>query len=176
MAVPRLAEAKPFVRVEGDPAIRRALGEGTPSRAEELGHVDLVVCGTVAVNRAGVRVGKGGGYSDLALALLAAVWDRQRARAAPQPPPPQPRRRRRHASGRHRAGFQPPQSDVPLMPSMLRFDEARAAVAFLWEQAPELRDALLGEPARLASLPDAALRRWDGCRGRPETCRCRRSA
>jgi 5-formyltetrahydrofolate cyclo-ligase len=29
-----------------------------------------VVCGTVAVNRAGVRVGKGGGYSDLELGLL----------------------------------------------------------------------------------------------------------
>jgi 5-formyltetrahydrofolate cyclo-ligase len=37
---------------------------------EDLGHVDLVVCGTVAVNRAGVRVGKGGGYSDLELGLL----------------------------------------------------------------------------------------------------------
>ena len=32
--------------------------------------VDLVVCGTVAVNGAGVRVGKGGGYSDLEFALL----------------------------------------------------------------------------------------------------------
>jgi 5-formyltetrahydrofolate cyclo-ligase len=32
--------------------------------------VDLVVCGTVAVNRRSVRVGKGGGYSDLELALL----------------------------------------------------------------------------------------------------------
>jgi 5-formyltetrahydrofolate cyclo-ligase len=32
--------------------------------------VDLIVCGTVAVNRDGVRIGKGGGYSDLELALL----------------------------------------------------------------------------------------------------------
>lgn len=32
--------------------------------------VDLIVCGTVAVNRRGVRVGKGGGYSDLEFALL----------------------------------------------------------------------------------------------------------
>jgi 5-formyltetrahydrofolate cyclo-ligase len=32
--------------------------------------VDLIVCGTVAVNRDGVRVGKGGGYSDLEFALL----------------------------------------------------------------------------------------------------------
>jgi 5-formyltetrahydrofolate cyclo-ligase len=70
MAVPRLAEDKPFVRVMGDPTIMKALAEGAPTRVEDLGHVDLVVCGTVAINRAGVRVGKGGGYSDLELGLL----------------------------------------------------------------------------------------------------------
>ena len=70
MAVPRLGDDKPFVRVQGDPTIRRALAEGDPVTVEELGHVDLVVCGTVAVNRDGVRVGKGGGYSDLELGLL----------------------------------------------------------------------------------------------------------
>lgn len=32
--------------------------------------VDLVVCGSVAVNRQGARVGKGGGFSDLELGLL----------------------------------------------------------------------------------------------------------
>jgi 5-formyltetrahydrofolate cyclo-ligase len=32
--------------------------------------VDLVVCGSVAVNRAGVRIGKGGGFSDLEFGLL----------------------------------------------------------------------------------------------------------
>ena len=36
----------------------------------ELQPVDLVVCGSVAVNREGARVGKGGGFSDLELALL----------------------------------------------------------------------------------------------------------
>jgi 5-formyltetrahydrofolate cyclo-ligase len=70
MAVPRLADDKPFVRVQGDPTIKRALAEGVPVTVEELGHVDVVVCGTVAVNRDGVRVGKGGGYSDLELGLL----------------------------------------------------------------------------------------------------------
>ena len=70
MAVPRLAADKPFVRVQGDPTIKRALAEGAPVAVEELGHVDVVVCGSVAVNRAGVRVGKGGGYADLELALL----------------------------------------------------------------------------------------------------------
>jgi 5-formyltetrahydrofolate cyclo-ligase len=32
--------------------------------------VDLVVCGSVAVNRRGTRLGKGAGYSDIAVALL----------------------------------------------------------------------------------------------------------
>ena len=36
----------------------------------ELRPVDLVVCGSVAVNRQGARVGKGGGFSDLEFALL----------------------------------------------------------------------------------------------------------
>jgi 5-formyltetrahydrofolate cyclo-ligase len=71
MAVPRLVEEKPFVAVQGDPTIRRALAEGTPLGLEELEPVDLIVCGTVAVNRQGVRVGKGGGFSDLEFALLA---------------------------------------------------------------------------------------------------------
>jgi 5-formyltetrahydrofolate cyclo-ligase len=70
MAVPRLAEDEPFVRVVGDPTIKKALAEGVPAGVEDLGHVDLVVCGTVAVNHAGVRLGKGGGYSDLELGLL----------------------------------------------------------------------------------------------------------
>lgn len=32
--------------------------------------VDLVICGSVAVNYEGVRLGKGAGYSDIELALL----------------------------------------------------------------------------------------------------------
>ena len=70
MAVPRLREDRPFVRVESDPTIKKAMEHGVPTSVEELGHVDLVVCGTVAVNREGVRIGKGGGYSDLELGLL----------------------------------------------------------------------------------------------------------
>jgi 5-formyltetrahydrofolate cyclo-ligase len=54
--------------VSGDPTIKRALAQGVPVTVEELGHVDLVICGTV--NRDGVRVGKGGGYSALELGLL----------------------------------------------------------------------------------------------------------
>jgi 5-formyltetrahydrofolate cyclo-ligase len=70
MAVPRLRDERPFVRVESDPTIKKAMEHGVPTSVEELGHVDLVVCGTVAVNREGVRIGKGGGYSDLELGLL----------------------------------------------------------------------------------------------------------
>jgi 5-formyltetrahydrofolate cyclo-ligase len=70
MAVPRLREAKPFVEVRGDPTIKRALAEGRPVGLDEVEPVDLIVCGTVAVNRKGVRIGKGGGFSDLEFALL----------------------------------------------------------------------------------------------------------
>ena len=70
MAVPRLTEDKPFVEVTGDPTIKRAMGEGRPVALEELRPVELIVCGTVAVNRHGVRIGKGGGFSDLEFALL----------------------------------------------------------------------------------------------------------
>jgi 5-formyltetrahydrofolate cyclo-ligase len=36
----------------------------------ELRPIDLIVCGSVAVNRNGERIGKGAGYSDLEVALL----------------------------------------------------------------------------------------------------------
>lgn len=71
MAVPRLTTDKPFVEVRGDPTIKRALSDGTARGLDELDPVELVVCGTVAVNRQGVRIGKGGGFSDLEFALLA---------------------------------------------------------------------------------------------------------
>lgn len=71
MAVPRLADEKPFVEVRGDPTIKRAMAEGRAIALDELEPVDLIVCGTVAVNRRGVRIGKGGGFSDLEFALLA---------------------------------------------------------------------------------------------------------
>jgi 5-formyltetrahydrofolate cyclo-ligase len=70
MAVPRLASEHPFVLTQGDPTIKRAMKEGKPLALDELEPVDLVVCGSVAVNREGVRIGKGGGFSDLELGLL----------------------------------------------------------------------------------------------------------
>ena len=79
MAVPRLRDPKPFLlldpkRLRVDPrdaaSIKGAAASGRPVAIDELGSIDLVVCGTVAVNRDGVRIGKGGGYSDLEFALL----------------------------------------------------------------------------------------------------------
>jgi 5-formyltetrahydrofolate cyclo-ligase len=43
---------------------------GRKVAATELPSVDLVVCGSVAVNRQGARIGKGGGFSDLEVAFL----------------------------------------------------------------------------------------------------------
>jgi 5-formyltetrahydrofolate cyclo-ligase len=68
MAVPRLREERPFLRLGRDATIKAR--DARPVAVEELERIDLVVCGTVAVNREGVRVGKGGGYSDLELGLL----------------------------------------------------------------------------------------------------------
>jgi 5-formyltetrahydrofolate cyclo-ligase len=78
MAVPRLRSARCFIRL--DPAklggqIRSAASIGGAARLGEpvapaaLGRIDLVVAGSVAVDRHGGRVGKGGGYSDLEFGL-----------------------------------------------------------------------------------------------------------
>ncbi len=79
MAVPRLADALPFFLL--DPASLTVPPEEAASShvaetvarkvgVEEMQPVDLVICGSVAVNRRGVRLGKGAGYSDIELALL----------------------------------------------------------------------------------------------------------
>ena len=79
MAVPRLTEERPFILLDPgrlDVPPRRAASIGGSARAgrrvavADLRPVDLVVCGSVAVDRDGARVGKGGGFSDLELALL----------------------------------------------------------------------------------------------------------
>jgi 5-formyltetrahydrofolate cyclo-ligase len=88
MAVPRLRDPRPFLlldpgRVREPPrravSIGGAARHGRPTRIEDVEPVDLVVCGSVAVDRRGARVGKGGGYSDLEFALLSetgAIEDR----------------------------------------------------------------------------------------------------
>lgn len=77
MAVPRLREAKCFValdpkrirNVREAASIRGAFHYGEPVHPRDMRPVDLVVAGSVAVNRKGARIGKGGGYSDLEFAL-----------------------------------------------------------------------------------------------------------
>jgi 5-formyltetrahydrofolate cyclo-ligase len=79
VAVPRLADERPFLlldpgQLEVPPRRAASIGgsarAGRPVAVAELQPVDLVVCGSVAVNRDGARVGKGGGFSDLEFALL----------------------------------------------------------------------------------------------------------
>src|SRR5437764_7836983 len=90
MAVPRLRTEKPFLRLGRDATIKARDAE--PVELDELEPVDLVVCGTVAVNRDGVRVGKGGGDSDLEFALLAETGHVSRATTIATTVHPAPRR------------------------------------------------------------------------------------
>jgi 5-formyltetrahydrofolate cyclo-ligase len=78
MAVPRLRSEKPFIELDPKKlkcspytasSIKGAGQHGRPVTLNEVPKIDLVVCGSVAVNRRGARVGKGGGYSDLEFAL-----------------------------------------------------------------------------------------------------------
>ncbi len=50
-------------------SIKGSASAGRPVGLDQMPHIDLIVCGTVAVNRDGARIGKGGGYSDLEFAL-----------------------------------------------------------------------------------------------------------
>jgi len=79
MAVPRLRSEKPFIELDPQKlscspfvasSIKGADKYGRPVTLDEVKQLDLVVCGSVAVNRDGARIGKGGGYSDLEFALL----------------------------------------------------------------------------------------------------------
>lgn len=79
MPVPKLSEEECFIEL--DPArlgthltraatIKGAARYGRAVRVAEVRPLDLIVCGSVAVNGQGARVGKGGGYSDLEFGLL----------------------------------------------------------------------------------------------------------
>jgi 5-formyltetrahydrofolate cyclo-ligase len=80
MAVPRLRDPHPFRLL--DPrrlsakqtreaaTIKGALRHGRVVAEEEIPDIDFVLCGSVAVNLSGARIGKGGGYSDLEYGLL----------------------------------------------------------------------------------------------------------
>lgn len=80
MAVPKLADPLPFFRLDATElgeeaealaAHRAAVKRAPKSAVADIRSVDLIVCGTVAVNRQGVRIGKGAGYSDIEVGLLA---------------------------------------------------------------------------------------------------------
>lgn len=78
MAVPRLRDERPFLELDPD-AIDDYDAATTVSGIGEYGRqvgpdampaIDLVVSGSVAVDEAGARVGKGEGFSDLEWAVL----------------------------------------------------------------------------------------------------------
>ena len=78
MAVPRLREAKPFLRLDPEEiqdidaatTVSGCSKHGVPIDPEEMPHIDLIVAGSVAVDETGGRIGKGEGYSDLEFAVL----------------------------------------------------------------------------------------------------------
>jgi 5-formyltetrahydrofolate cyclo-ligase len=79
MAVPRLRSLECFLELDPERLGGRALQAASIRGAERLGRpvgidavraLDLIVCGAVAVNARGARVGKGGGFSDLEFGLL----------------------------------------------------------------------------------------------------------
>jgi 5-formyltetrahydrofolate cyclo-ligase len=79
MAVPRMASLQPFFLLDPEalelPAEQAAEKKGAAQVARRVGvedmrPIDVVICGSVAVNRSGARIGKGAGYSDLEVALL----------------------------------------------------------------------------------------------------------
>lgn len=78
MAVPKLADPEPFWRLDPDEltaephkaaSIKGAARHGRPVSIEDMERIDLIVCGSVALERGGARLGKGGGYSDLEFAI-----------------------------------------------------------------------------------------------------------
>jgi 5-formyltetrahydrofolate cyclo-ligase len=78
MAAPRLAAEKPFVELDPQKlknkiyeasSIKGAFRFGKPVSLAQMRAIDLVVCGSVAVNKYGERIGKGEGYSELEFAL-----------------------------------------------------------------------------------------------------------
>ncbi len=80
MAVPKLSQGLPFIaldrsKLEVDAldaaSIEGAARHGVATALEQMLPIDLIVCGSVAVNGEGVRIGKGGGYADIEYALLA---------------------------------------------------------------------------------------------------------
>lgn len=79
MAVPRMATPDPFYELDpakltappADVTTSSVAARAAPTVAPaQMQPVDLIVCGSVAVNPTGARLGKGAGYSDIEFALL----------------------------------------------------------------------------------------------------------
>lgn len=80
MAAPKLAAREPFYLLDPrslhvpavEAADRTVVAHIAPGiGVSEMRAIDLIVCGSVAVNERGARLGKGAGYSDIEVALLA---------------------------------------------------------------------------------------------------------
>ena len=79
MAVPRLRDKRCFIKLDPSKipqekfyeasSIKGAFRYGISVHPKEMPQIDLIVAGSVAVNRKGCRIGKGGGYSDLEYAI-----------------------------------------------------------------------------------------------------------
>ncbi len=78
MAVPRLGEETCFVELDpgavsdldAAPTVSHMGSYGTRVGPESVPEIDAIVVGSVAVDDAGARIGKGEGYSDLEFAVL----------------------------------------------------------------------------------------------------------
>ena len=80
MAVPRLRDVHPFrvldprklskSAIREAATIKGALRHGRVVALEEIPEIDFVLCGSVAVNLNGARIGKGGGWADLEYGIL----------------------------------------------------------------------------------------------------------
>jgi 5-formyltetrahydrofolate cyclo-ligase len=80
MAVPRLRDPHPFRVLEPKLMTKKAVGEAATIKGalkhgkvvalDDLPEIDFLLCGSVAVNLSGARVGKGGGYHDLEYGIL----------------------------------------------------------------------------------------------------------
>ncbi len=83
MAVPRLAERRPFLELDpgrldekelwAASSIAGALELGRPVAPAKMTRIDLVVVGAVAAASDGARLGRGGGFADLDYGLLREV-------------------------------------------------------------------------------------------------------
>jgi 5-formyltetrahydrofolate cyclo-ligase len=78
VAVPRLRDEKCFLRLDPEEVedidrattIGGSADVGAQVGPDEMGRIDLIVSGSVAVDERGNRIGKGEGYSDLEFAVL----------------------------------------------------------------------------------------------------------